>query len=128
VDKLKRIVANLIDNAVKFTPEGGQVVISASQQGDEELLFQVRDTGPGVPAPYRKKIFERFVQVPGRQGRRRGSGLGLTFCRLAVEAHGGKIWVDEHPEGGSVSSFILPLEGPLPDGKQIIRRSYLANG
>ena len=127
VDKLKRIVANLIDNAVKFTPEGGQVIISASQHGDEELLFQVRDTGPGVPAAYRKKIFERFVQVPGRQGRRRGSGLGLTFCRLAVEAHGGKIWVDEHPEGGSLFSFILPLEGPPPDGKQIIRRSYLAN-
>ncbi len=125
VEKLKRVIVNLIDNAIKFTPEGGQVVISASRQGEEKLLFQVRDTGPGIPADYREKIFERFVQVPGLRGRRRGSGLGLTFCLLTVEAHGGEIWVDEHPEGGSLFSFVLPLEGPPTDNKQIIRRSYL---
>ncbi|MEA2009052.1 MAG: GAF domain-containing protein [Chloroflexota bacterium] len=127
VDKMKRVVSNLIDNAIKFTPEGGKVILSAAPHGENELLFQVRDTGPGVPVDYREKIFERFAQVPGTRGRRRGSGLGLTFCLLAVEAHGGKVWVDDHPEGGSIFSFILPIEGPQPDGEQIIRRSYLAN-
>ena len=127
VEKIKRVIANLIDNAVKFTPEGGQVIIWASQRGDERLLIQVSDTGPGIPVDYREKIFERFVQVPGIHGRRRGSGLGLAFCLLAIEAHGGKIWVDEHPEGGSVFRFTLPLEGPQTDGMQIIRRSYLEN-
>ncbi|MBS1249791.1 MAG: Sensor histidine kinase ResE [Chloroflexi bacterium] len=122
-DKLKRIIANLVDNAIKFTPEGGQVVISASQHGEEELLFQVRDTGPGIPADYQQEIFSRFVQVPGLSGRRRGSGLGLTFCHLAVEAHGGKIWVDENPEGGSLFNFTLPQEGPPADDDLIMRRS-----
>ena len=127
VDKVKRVIANLIDNAVKFTPEGGQVIIWASQRGDERLLIQVSDTGPGIPVDYREKIFERFVQVPGIHGRRRGSGLGLAFCLLAVEAHEGKIWVDEHPEGGSLFRFTLPLEGPQPERMQIIQRSYLDN-
>ena len=126
-DKMKRVISNLIDNAIKFTPEGGKVILSAAPHGDDKLLFQVQDTGPGVPTDYREKIFERFAQVPSTRGRRRGSGLGLTFCLLAVEAHGGKIWVNNRPEGGSVFSFILPLEGPQTDGEQIIKRSHLAN-
>lgn len=126
-DKLKRVIINLLDNAIKFTPEGGQVGISASLHGDEELLIQIYDTGPGIPVEYREKIFERFVQAPGIHGRRRGSGLGLTFCQLTVNAHGGKIWVDErlqdeHPQGGSIFKLTLPLEGPPPDEKLIMRR------
>jgi len=53
------------------------------------------------------------VQVPGQASRKRGSGLGLTYCRLAVEAHGGKIWVEDRPEGGSIFNFTLPITGPL---------------
>jgi len=67
----------------------------------------VHDTGPGVPAEYADKLFERFSQVPGQIGRRRGLGLGLAFCKLAVEAQGGRIWVESPPQGGSKFVFTL---------------------
>ncbi len=104
--KVSRILANLLDNAVKFTPRGGEISITTSLVG-EEVQICVRDTGPGVPAEYGEKIFERFSQVPGQVGRRRGSGLGLAFCKLAVEAQGGRIWVETPPEGGSEFIFTL---------------------
>lgn len=110
-EKIKRVINNLLDNALKFTPEGGKIVLS-TVSADQGVLFRVRDTGPGVPKEYREKIFDRFVQVPNQWSRVRGSGLGLTFCRLVVEAHGGEIWVEDHPEGGSVFSFHLPGEIP----------------
>ena len=68
----------------------------------------VEDTGPGVPLEYRERIFERFGQIPGAAGRRRGTGLGLPFARLAAEAHGGSIWVAEGAEGGARFEIILP--------------------
>jgi signal transduction histidine kinase len=74
--------------------------------------MSVCDSGPGIPEEYRDEIFKRFAQIPGQRGRRRGSGLGLTFCQLTVEAHGGRIWVQPRPEGdGSTFSFTLPLAG-----------------
>jgi signal transduction histidine kinase len=76
------------------------------------ITVQVLDTGPGIPEDFREKIFDRFSQVPGQSGRRRGSGLGLTFCKLAVEAHGGRIWVEPRPGGGSIFTLTLPIEGP----------------
>jgi len=110
-DKINRVLVNLIDNALKFTPRGGKVTVSAERwlNGDDGLYVRciVRDTGPGVPPEYRSRIFERFVQIANRQGRRRGTGIGLNFCQLAVEAHGGRIWVEEAPEGGSEFSFTL---------------------
>jgi signal transduction histidine kinase len=111
-EKISRVITNLVDNALKFTPEGGQVTLSASQVSKDEIAFRVTDTGPGIPPEYRDKIFERFAQVPGRRGRKRGSGLGLPFCRMAVEAHGGRIWVESPQDEGSVFTFTLPLEGP----------------
>ena len=79
---------------------------------DNFIEFQVADTGPGIPEQYHDKVFERFVQVPGLPSRKRGSGLGLTYCRLAVEAHGGEIWVEDQPGGGSNFLFTLPVAGP----------------
>jgi two-component system, NtrC family, sensor histidine kinase KinB len=111
-DKILRVLTNLVDNALKFTPEGGTVRISAGLLNDEKLIVKVSDTGPGIPEEYREKIFNRFGQVPGHVGRRRGSGLGLTFCRLAVEAHGGEIWMEAGPEGGSIFAFTLPVLKP----------------
>ncbi len=107
--KLSRILTNLVDNAFKFTPAGGHITVGAELQAQGTMAIWVSDTGPGIPIEYREKIFERFTQVPGQRGRRRGSGLGLTFCRLAVEAHGGKIWVESNPDGGSLFIFTLPL-------------------
>jgi len=105
--KITRVLTNLLDNALKFTPPGGQIVFSAVGSG-EMVEIRVSDTGPGIPAEFREKIFDQFAQVPGQRGRRRGSGLGLTFCRLAIEAHGGRIWVESPPGGGSVFIFTLP--------------------
>jgi PAS domain S-box-containing protein len=106
--KFIRVLTNLLDNALKFTPSGGQVTLSAEPYPENMVAVSVSDTGPGIPDGYREKIFERFTQIPGQSGRRRGSGLGLTFCRLAVEAHGGQIWVDSKDEDGSVFTLTLP--------------------
>ena len=111
--KIQRVLINLLDNALKFTPSGGEVIISG-EQDSEMVLVRVSDTGPGIPEGFREKVFERFTQIPGRPGRRRGSGLGLTFCRLAVEAHGGRIWIEPGDGGGSVFAFTLPV---FPGGK-----------
>ena len=107
--KMMRVLSNLVDNAIKFTPAGGQVTLSAELATPELLAIHVRDSGPGIPAEYREAIFERFSQVPGSSGKQRGSGLGLTFCRLVVEANGGKIWVEPNPGGGSCFTFTLPV-------------------
>jgi NtrC-family two-component system sensor histidine kinase KinB len=110
-DKINRVLINLIDNALKFTPRGGQVVVSVERwtnnNGHAMVRCLVRDTGPGIPPEYRTRIFDRFVQIADRPGRRRGTGIGLNFCKLAVEAHGGKIWVEDAPGGGSEFSFTL---------------------
>jgi signal transduction histidine kinase len=107
---LARTLANLVDNALKFTPQGGQVVVRIRVPEEGWLQVEVQDSGVGIPAEYQKKIFERFSQVPGQVSRRRGSGLGLTFCRLAVEAHGGRIWVESQPGEGSTFLFTLPVQ------------------
>lgn len=112
-EKMVRVLNNLVDNALKFTPSGGTITIAADHNVDglapNEIRVGVLDTGPGIPDEYRGRVFDRFVQVSGRKGNRSGSGLGLSFCKLTVEAHGGRIWVDNRPEGGSAFYFTLPL-------------------
>jgi signal transduction histidine kinase len=107
-DKLIRILTNLVDNAIKFSHQGGHVIISAESEDHQYLTVRVTDYGAGIPPEYREKIFERYVQVPGRYSRRGGTGLGLAFCRLAVEAHEGQIWVEHNPDGGSIFAFTIP--------------------
>lgn len=107
-EKLRRVLSNLLDNALKFTPAGGQIDLKVECEG-EEVFITVADTGPGVPEEFRERIFKRFVQVPGVAGRRRGTGLGLAFSKMAVTAHGGKIWVEDNPGGGSAFRIQLPL-------------------
>jgi PAS domain S-box-containing protein len=110
IDKnmIHRVLNNLIDNALKYSPQNGQVSISAEITEHGGLAVKVKDEGPGIQDDYKNRIFERFVQIPGSGSRKRGSGLGLTYCRLAVEAHGGEIWVDDAPGGGSVFTLTLP--------------------
>ncbi len=108
-DKVERVLLNLLDNALKFSPQGGSVTVRAHTLDSSGFAqIDVIDTGPGVPNEYKTRLFERFVQVRGQHGSRRGSGLGLTFCRLVVEAHGGSIWIDDNPTGGSIFAFTLP--------------------
>jgi signal transduction histidine kinase len=106
-----RVLDNLVSNAFKYTRAGGEVRINATVEGDLVRAY-VCDEGPGIPPEYQERIFEKFGQVKDEQGRsmRPGTGLGLTFCRLAVQAHGGKIWVESEMGKGSCFFFTLPVE------------------
>ncbi len=111
VEKMDRVLANLMDNALKYTPSGGRVTLAAEGYNDA-VVIRITDTGPGIPPADRERIFERFAQVKGDQVAhgRRGFGLGLTFCKLTIEAHGGQIWVEDGSDGvGSQFVFTLPL-------------------
>lgn len=109
--KLRRVLVNLLGNAIKFTPSGGTLTIAAQNDANSDaVIFSVRDTGEGIPPEAFEHIFEKFGQVATRHGgRTMSTGLGLTFCRLAVEAHGGHIRVESVPGEGSVFSFTIPL-------------------
>ncbi len=107
-DLVTRVVQNLLGNALKFTPTGGEIRIGIAAEG-EALRVTIADTGPGVPREFQERIFEKFGQVEAHSaGQRRSAGLGLTFCKLAVEAHGGRIGVDSDGAHGSTFWFTLP--------------------
>jgi signal transduction histidine kinase len=110
-EKLQRVLVNLLGNAVKFTPVGGRITVSARpDESGKEILFSVQDTGEGIPKDAFGRIFEKFGQVESRRQRKMMStGLGLTFCKMAVEAHGGRIWVESELGKGSTFLFTVPL-------------------
>ncbi len=107
--QIRRVMINLLDNALRYTPENGRIGIEIEATPAYHTVT-IYDTGEGVPPELRERIFERFAQgdVTRRKRGPKGSGLGLTFCRLAVEAHGGRIWVTDGPEGGAAFHFTLP--------------------
>jgi signal transduction histidine kinase len=107
--KIQRVINNLIDNALKFSPEGGEVVLKIETFNQAGIIIHVLDRGPGIPAEYAHSVFDRFFQIPDRSSRKRGTGLGLTYCRLTVEAHKGEIWVENRPGGGSDFIVSLPI-------------------
>lgn len=109
-DMIRRVLVNLINNALKYSPRRGQVRVIATRQR-ESIKFSVSDQGPGILPEYQRRIFEKFARVQ-YEGVPKGVGLGLAFCRLAVEAHGGRIWVESTPDQGSIFSFTLPLMEP----------------
>jgi len=111
-DKMIRTLVNLLSNAVKFTPEGGKVRLSArAVEGGKEVEFAVADTGEGIPPEWIERIFEKFGQVESRKsGRKMSTGLGLTFCKMVVEAHGGRIWVESELGQGSTFRLRVPAE------------------
>jgi PAS domain S-box-containing protein len=106
---LERILINLVDNAVRYSEPGGTVTIrlKAQQAGHTVTII---DSGPGIPAEFKERIFDRFYQVKNQKSRRgtKGSGLGLNFAKLAVEAHGGRIWVTDADKGGAAFHFTIP--------------------
>jgi signal transduction histidine kinase len=105
-----RVLDNLIDNALKYTSSGGTISLLANANG-REVIVQVQDTGEGIPSDSLNTIFEKYAQVKNQDNKetRQGTGLGLPFCRLVVEAHNGRIWVDSTVGTGSTFSFTLPI-------------------
>ncbi|RME46419.1 MAG: hypothetical protein D6791_08350 [Chloroflexi bacterium] len=111
-DRLEEILANLIDNAVKYSPEGGTIKLSA-RESDGRLIISVTDPGVGIPAKELDKIFEKFHRVDRGDARTTyGHGLGLYISKRFIEAHGGDIWVESKLGKGSTFSFTLPLATP----------------
>ena len=106
--KLSRTLVNLIANAIKFTGEG--TVTITADAANEHVRFAIRDSGPGIPAEAFERIFEKFGQLDSRD--KVGTGLGLAFCKLAVEAHGGHISVESTPGAGSLFTFTVPRTPP----------------
>jgi signal transduction histidine kinase len=108
----QRIFENLVGNALKFTPTSGLVRIELA--GEESWArFSITDTGPGIPAQYHEKVFEKFGQVEMRKDRKTpSSGLGLAFCKLAVEAQGGNIRLESEPGRGTTFHVRLPKYAP----------------
>lgn len=111
-EKMERTLTNLLGNAFKFTSEGGKVTVGAHlNEPDKTILFAIRDTGEGIPPESFEKIFEKFGQVAARKaGHSQSTGLGLTLCKMVVEKHGGRIWVESQLGEGSVFLFTLPIE------------------
>lgn len=108
-DKLRRVLVNLLSNAIHHTPGGGRITIAVTVQSVPPMLqIAVIDTGRGIPLEMQEKIFEKFVQPNKGESRRESSGLGLYFCKQVVEAHGGQIRVTSEPGQGSVFRFTLP--------------------
>ena len=121
LDLISRVLQNLVGNALKFTPLGGRVSLAVLEptpsllaerlpDADRGLLFCITDTGPGIPEEDQDRIFDKFAVVESRrQGRHASTGLGLAFCKQAVKAHRGAIWVEPAATGGSIFNVLLPL-------------------
>jgi signal transduction histidine kinase len=110
-DKIERVFYNLLDNAIKFSPGDSLVRIEGQPTNKNGFVrVNVIDQGMGIRDEDKVKLFNRFQQVEEQLARRRGTGLGLTFCKLAIEAHGGQIWIEDNPSGGSIFAFTLPIK------------------
>jgi len=108
-DMIRRVLINLLENAVKYTPTDSKIsVTSQVENGFVEVCVQ--DNGPGIPPGERERIFDKFTRLHTKDGPK-GLGLGLAFCKLAIEKHGGRIWVEDAPEQGACFKFTLPAEG-----------------
>lgn len=105
-DMLKRVLINLLDNATKYTPVQGKIEIRVWSEG-KMVYFSVKDSGQGIPPEWREAIFDKFTRIQAERFPR-GLGLGLAFCRLAVNAHGGRIWVESQVNQGSQFIFSVP--------------------
>jgi two-component system phosphate regulon sensor histidine kinase PhoR len=115
--RLGQVVVNLVHNAVKFSPDGGEIVVQVRPEGSD-IVTSVRDHGVGIPRDAQDRVFERFYKVDRARLRAEaggGTGLGLAIARHVVEQHGGRIWVESAEGAGSTFSFALPISG---DGKR----------
>jgi histidine kinase len=114
-ERVHQVLFNLLDNAVRFTPLGGRVTVTASSHnGSVDVV--VADTGPGISSEHLPRVFERFYRVDESRSRDDGgTGIGLAIARSVVEAHGGRIWADSEPGRGSAFTFELPVASPTQE-------------
>ena len=106
---VRRVIINLLDNALKYSSDGHLITIKVTEnKTNDGLILSIQDQGPGIPVEFREVIFDKFRRIKDGGGRK-GVGLGLAFCRLAVEAHGGNIWAGEPEGGGARFNFLLPI-------------------
>ena len=118
-DRLLQVLANLLSNALKFTPQGGEIRVAVKPGhlpgGRDAVAFEVADTGAGIPSADLDKLFRKFAQAgEAPTGRPRGTGLGLVVAREIVELHGGRMGVESSLGRGSCFCFSVPVRGPLP--------------
>jgi two-component system sensor histidine kinase KdpD len=110
--EIDQVVSNLVENAVKYTPDGTEIVVSVRME-DGAVRIEVADRGPGIPQDALPHLFDAFYRAPGRERSVAGSGLGLAVAKGLVEAHGGHIRAGNREGGGARFSFTIPVEGPL---------------
>ncbi|MBK8023259.1 MAG: GAF domain-containing protein [Chloroflexi bacterium] len=140
-DMILRVIINLVENAIKHTPPGGEISVSVGQRHGGEVVVSISDTGPGIPASFRLDVFDKYFRIRNTErstieemrigapvqetpdvSTRGGLGLGLAFCRLAIEAHNGRIWVEDAPGGGATFAFSLPSEA-APEPERVLEMS-----
>ncbi len=107
-ERIRQVLMNLLDNAIKYTPEGGTISISGLHRTTQKVQFSIADTGPGIPEENREQIFENHFRLE-RDEATEGYGIGLCLCQRIVRAHYGQIWVDSTPSGGAWFHFTLPV-------------------
>ncbi len=110
-DKIERVLQNLVDNALKYSPRDSEIILRATLTNStmsHNVRIDIIDKGPGIPDKYKSSIFNRYAQIEGRDVIRGGVGLGLSFCRMVTQAHGGDIWVEDNADQGSIFCLTLP--------------------
>ena len=115
-DALRILIANLVDNALRYTPPGGSVEVRVGPDGDQARV-EVADSGPGIPEEERERVFDRFYR--GRQAPGGGSGLGLAIVRQVVTLHGGSITLGKSPSGGLLVSARFPAKASLAQSSML---------
>jgi two-component system sensor histidine kinase KdpD len=109
---IEQVFVNLLENAVKYTPAGTPIEISATAEGGA-VRVDIADRGPGLAPGEEVRVFDKFYRAPGTVAQT-GVGLGLTICRGIITAHGGRIWAEQRSGGGALFRFTLPLTGAAP--------------
>ncbi|MBX9724310.1 MAG: DUF4118 domain-containing protein, partial [Candidatus Obscuribacterales bacterium] len=108
---IQQVFVNLLENAIKYTPDKATIELTARLE-DEHMIFDVADNGPGIPAALRSQVFEKFYRQEAQTAS--GAGLGLAICKGIIEAHSGKIWVEENSGGGALFRFTIPIDSQVP--------------
>ncbi|MEA5582329.1 histidine kinase [Nodularia harveyana UHCC-0300] len=107
-ERVRQVVINLLDNAIKYTPEGGKITVSGLHRTTQKIQFSIGDSGPGIPVEKRDRIFENHYRLQRDQSID-GYGIGLCLCQRIIQSHYGQIWVDATPNGGAWFHFTLPV-------------------